>query len=249
MSELLGLPVSWLVLYFIITFFSFIVATTLGIGSLLILLPLLMLKFPPAQAIALVVPVILVNNVVRTIVFRKSIQTKPALKAAATAFPIALLTAFLPSIVPAKLIQAFIFLAVMYPLVSQYIFQYAPRVGERGLYLWGIIIGFISGITGTSGPPTAIMYRGYGLVLKQFVATIAFFEIGLQLIRLPVYAFTGLFPLDLVPFSCFLSLAAMAAVWVGQILLQHLNPRIFRLALDILLGIIALWLLYSIIMK
>ena len=247
MLELLGLSLDWAVLYFIVTLFAFVVATTLGIGSLLILLPFLMLKFPPGQAIALGGVVVLANDLVRVLLFRQSIQFKPALKAALTALPVALFASFLPSIIPLKLIQLFILLAVLYPLISQYVFKYETSIGERGLYLWGIVIGFIAGLVGTSGPPTAIMYRGYGLVLKKFVATVAFFEAGLQLIRLSVYASTGLLPTSLLPFACLIVSAAVLAVWIGRLLLDRLDPQIFRYALDVLLFIIACWLFYSIL--
>ena len=247
MIELFGLPITWIIIYFIISLLAFTVAATLGIGGPLILLPALLLHFSSAQAVAIVVPVMFANNISRVLLFREFIQLAPALRAGATALPFALLASFFTGIVSPELIKFFIFMAIVYPLGSHYLFKFRPKVSNRGLSLWGIIIGMISGLTGTAGPPTAIAFRGYGLFLKKFVATIALLQAALQLVRFPVYYSTGLMTKEILPFTLFLALASVLAAFVGSRLLNNLNPKLFRVYLDVLLGIVALWLLYSIL--
>ena len=247
MIELFGLPIIWVIAYFFVALLAFVVATTLGIGGPLILLPFLMLHFSSAQAVAIIVPVMFANSLSRVLLFKEFIQFTPAIKAGITALPFAIIASFITGVVSPKFIKFFIFLAIVYPLGSQYLFQFQPKIKFRGLMFWGVIIGLISGLTGTAGPPTAISFRAYGLVLKKFIATIALLQVALQLVRFPVYFSTGLITAKLLPFSFFLAGASTLAVFIGIALLDRLKPQFFRIYLDILLGIIAIWLLVSIL--
>jgi len=241
---ILGLSVSWLIFYFVITLFAFTVATTLGIGGPLILLPALMINFSSAESVAIVVPIMFANNVTRAYIFRSFIQKYPIWKTGITAIPFAIAASFMTELVPSSIIKLLVLAAIIYPLISQYIFRYQPKVGGKLLMLWGVFIGANSGLTGTAGPPMAIAFRGYGLVLTKFVATTAVIQACLQVVRFPIYYSTGLLRAELLPLSFFLSLASFLSVFIGLLILKKIKANQFRIYLDVLLGIIAIWIIY-----
>jgi uncharacterized membrane protein YfcA len=60
--ELFGLSPGFLLLTALVGFFGFVVSAAFGIGGVVLLIPLLSMALPPAQAIAVSAPVMLVND-------------------------------------------------------------------------------------------------------------------------------------------------------------------------------------------
>lgn len=237
----------WVMLLCLATFLAFTVAATLGIGGPLILLPILMLKFSPAESIAIIVPAMLINNIGRLGIFYSYLQIKPALLMLATALPFATVMAFFTGIVHPSVLKGLIILVISYMLMSRYVFSIQFKVKHRDLMLWGIPTGVISGLSGTAGPPMAIAMRGHGLVLEQFVATTALVQAGLQIVRLPVYLSTELLTTPHWTLAFIMAVSSIPSVFLSRMILKRLKPTSFRVALDILLGIIGLVMLINII--
>ncbi|RMG31355.1 MAG: sulfite exporter TauE/SafE family protein [Bacteroidetes bacterium] len=235
-----GLSVGALAVYGVLTFLAFTVASTLGIGGPLILLPALMLTFSPAESVAMLVPAMLVNNMAKILLFGKYIRWRPAALMAATALPAALAGAMLTGRVPSKLIQLAVAVMILLALASRYVFRHSVEVRAGGLILWGIPTGFISGLSGTAGPPMAIAMKGYGLSLEPFVATTACMQACLQLIRLPAYCSQQLLGEHLWSLAILLALCTLPAVFAGRQLLRKMKPQRFRLSLDLLLLLVGI---------
>lgn len=225
-------------------FAAFLVASTFGIGGPLILLPVLMSVFEPAQAVALVAPVMLCNNIGRMWLYRRDIQLAPALIAGLGALPAALFASLFTGLVPGRAltvaIAGFIVIAVLVPRLA----RRQLRVGRRGLVGWGTAIGLVAGLSGTAGPPMAVAMKGYGLLGVSFVATVAVLQFGLQLVRIPTYLSTGVFPIELLPLAAIMSVAAAASVFAARPILRRLEPARFRRLLDGLLLVIAIYLVF-----
>ena len=239
----------WVILLCLATLLAFTVASTLGIGGPLILLPILMLKFSPAESIAMIVPAMFVNNIGRLGIFYSHLQLKPALLMLTTALPFATIMAFFTGIIHPAILKGLIIFVIAYMLMSRYVFSIQFKIKRGGLIFWGIPTGAISGLSGTAGPPMAIAMHGYGLVLEQFVATTALVQAGLQIVRLPVYLSTELLTTSHWMLAFIMAASSIPSVFFSRIILKRLKPASFRIALDVLLGIIGLVLLISVILS
>ncbi|GAC1405355.1 MAG: hypothetical protein NVSMB49_24640 [Ktedonobacteraceae bacterium] len=226
-------------------FIAFVLTSTFGIGGPIILIPVLMLRLPAAQAIAVVVPVQLCNNLLMLVVQRRHVQVRAALVTGLSALPAALIAALLTRYVDARWLKLGVGAIILALLLHRYGLKLQFAISERGLLGWGALIGTISGFTGNAGPTTALAMKGYGLQGSQLVGTIALLQMALQLVRLPAYIATGLFPATLWSLAALLSVIAMVAVFVGQHLLYRLKGNSFQSLFDILLLLIALWLFFT----
>ena len=230
------------------TLLAFTIAATLGIGGPLILLPFLMLQFSLAESIALIVPSMFVNNIGRLVIFRKDLQLKPALTMLIFAIPLAIVGSFLTGKVSPILLKGLIIGVIAYLLINRYILAHpSSKISTKGLLLWAIPTGFISGLSGTAGPPMALALRGYGLVLKQFVATAAFIQASLQIVRLPGYFSSGLLSHNHWLLAITMALFSFPAIFISRKILNKLKPNSFRVALDVVLGMIGLMMLGSLV--
>jgi len=247
MTELLGLPLGWLVFYGAVMLVAFTIASTLGMGGPLMVMPLLLLQFEAATAVALIVPVIWVNNVGRTLLHHHHINWEAVWRSALLSVPLTLAAAYLTSEVPDTVLKILIIALIVYALASRYLFKVELKVGKKGLILWGIPIGIFTGLMGTSGPPMAIAYKGYGLVLRHFIATFSCVQIALQLVRLPGYWTSGLLNPGNLPLALYFALCGLPGVILAKPFLHRIKPETFRIGIDILLGLIALTMLIDVI--
>lgn len=227
------------------TFIAFVLTSTFGIGGPIILIPVLMLRLPAAQAIAVVVPVQLCNNLFMLIMQRRHVQIRVVLMTGLSALPTALIAALFTGYVDARWLKVGVGIIILALLIQRYGLKLQFAMSERGLLGWGALIGTISGFTGNAGPTTALAMRGYGLQGSQLVGTIALLQLALQLVRLPAYIATGVLPSTLWPVAALLSLVAISAVFIGQFLLHRLKGNSFQSLFDIFLLLIALVLLFT----
>lgn len=237
----------WLILICVMTLLSFTLAATLGIGGPLILLPILMLKFSPAESVVMIVPAMFVNNIARVKYYYKHIKFRPVLLFLSTAIPMAAGAAFMTKSVPSSVLKGLIIAIIAYSLISKYVFSIKLKLKIRGLLFWGIPTGLISGLSGTAGPPMAIAFRGYGLTMEAFVASTALVQAALQLVRLPGYLSTSILDKAHWSLAVLMALSGIPAVFVSKKILKYLDPKSFRIALDVLLGVIGLIMLSNLL--
>ncbi|MCG8425537.1 MAG: sulfite exporter TauE/SafE family protein [Proteobacteria bacterium] len=242
LSEWLGMGLDVAALYTAAAFAAFLVASTVGIGGPLILIPILLSELSPAAAVAIVAPVMLFNNMAKLGLYRGHIRLGPALTMAASALPAAVFASLFTGVVEGRVLRLIIALFIVLAVAVPWLARRELHVGRRGLVGWGAIVGAVAGFSGTAGPPMALAMKGHGLAGFPFVATVAVVQLALQTVRVPTYLTTGVFPIELWPLASIMSLAAAVSVLAARPLLRHLNPKRFRYLLDGFLLLIATYL-------
>lgn len=245
LSELFVLSPTLLVVTLVVGFFGFVVSAAFGIGGVVLLIPLLSLALPPAQAIAVSAPVMLVNNLGKAWVFRRAVNWRACLLVSALALPAAYGSARLVTVVDERIILVSVATLVIVSVALDRLRapSQKPRLGDVELVVWGGITGAISGLCGAAGPPTAIGLRGYGLSKDGFVGTVAVFAVLLQVAKIPAYVDTNVLPSRLLPLATLLGCLGLVAAAVGPALLRRVSESTFRGVVDGLLVISAVWLL------
>jgi hypothetical protein len=218
---------------------GFVVSSTFGIGGALLLLPVLMMRLPAAQAVAVVSPVMLASNLTKAWVFRAHIDKRATWLVSALAVPVAAVAAAFASLVDDRLISLGVAVLIVLSLVAERGMGRAMKFSERSLLLWGAVTGAVSGLCGAAGPPTAIGLKGYGLTRESFVGTVAVYAVLLQLVKMPGYIYTGQFPSTLWPLASLLAMTSVMAAAVAPRLLRHVPVARFKSAVDVLLALTA----------
>lgn len=244
---MLDLEPVMIVLFCGVGFAGFAVSSALGIGGTMALLPVLLLRLDAAEAVALVSPVMLFHNVCKMVLFRRDIRWKSAAVVSLTAAPAAGVAALYTTMVEPEVLQlgiaAMIGIALVLPVLGL-----AFTLTDRGLFASGVVIGATSGLVGAAGPPTAVAMRARGLHTGAFVATIAVLAVAMQLAKIPAYLSTGALRFDRWPLALLLSGCALLGLFVGRAALTRLNPHRFRRAVNVLLGLIAVWLVVRVVL-
>ena len=230
----------------VVGFFGFVVSATFGIGGVVLLIPMLSTTLPPAEAIALSAPVMLVNNIGKSIVYRRSLDLRALWLVSALSLPTAFVAALWTARVDERVLLLGVAGLVIFTLFVERVQQRSIRMSARALLLWGLVTGTISGLCGAAGPPTAIGLRSYGLEKNAFVATVAVFAVFLQFAKLPAYVITDVLPARMWPLALWLALLGVVSVATGPRLLSRVPERMFRNIVDGILLVSAAWLLFDV---
>jgi uncharacterized membrane protein YfcA len=223
-------------------FTGFYVSAVVGIGGALILLPVLMIWLPPAAAVALASPIMLLNNGSKLAAYLRHLDIGAALRVCATAMPAAAIGAAYVGVVPAAVLRVGVALLILTTVALSRAGSFEVRTSARGLLAWGVGIGAISGLAGAAGGPVAIALRGYGLAKERFVATVGCLAIGMQLVKIPSYVASSVLPAEHLPFALGLGATSIVAALLGRRTQRYVDAQRFRALLDVMLLALAVWL-------
>lgn len=128
-----------------------------------------------------------------------------------------------------------------------------PRIMRRLTYIprnWhglaaGTVAGFSSALAHTGGPPITIYLLLQQTTPAVFIATSALFFGILNWIKVPYYAYAGLFDLRLMVQSLWVIPVVAVSVWVGKRLSLRFDPQRFEALIVWLLAISGLLLVFA----
>jgi uncharacterized membrane protein YfcA len=126
--------------------------------------------------------------------------------------------------------------------------RWSQRWHPRGSLRWllGGLSGLFGGLAGNQGGVRSAALLAFDLPPRAFVATATATALAVDAVRTPVYlwrAGASLLAL-LLPISV-ATIGVLVGTLAGERLLFRLSPQRFQLAVSMLIGVLALWLLWS----
>ena len=201
-----------------------------GIG--LLSLPLMALVVSPVTAAAIMLPLLIAQDVVSVWSYRRDFDRRNL----ATLAPGALLGILLGYLLAAKVSDAAVVLAVGLISVGFALRRMLsdgkkPAVATQANWsagsLWGFLCGFTSMIAHAGGPPFQIYVMPQRLPPAVFVGTGALFFAVLNLIKIGPYLALGQFSAQNLATSAALLPVAVAATFAGVWLVRRVAPERF----------------------
>jgi uncharacterized protein len=216
-----------------------------GLGALLT--PILALVLPVAQAVGVLLPMLMVGDVFAVYMYWKEWD----LHLVKRMFPAGVLGAiagtflltWLPSDGLRIVLGIFVLLLVAYRFISDRIqtVRYEPR-GWHALAA-GFLAGLASGMFNNGGPAFNSYLLLQKLKARPFIATSAIFFALLNLIKVPGFLYTGVLDLPLLFSLWWVILFIPVGIWVARRTLTRLSPAAFEWIIVVLLIFSSLWLL------
>jgi uncharacterized membrane protein YfcA len=109
--------------------------------------------------------------------------------------------------------------------------------------LYGTAAGFATTVANAAGPVMSLYLLSKRLPKEDFVATGAWFFFFVNLAKVPIYAYHGLFGRQSLTFDALLAPAILAGAFTGRALLHSIPPRLFE-ALVIAMTVVGTALLF-----
>ena len=213
-----------------------------GIGILAV--PLMALAVPPVQAAAILLPILIVQDVVGVWAFRRTWDAANLkLLIPAATVGIALAYAFAAMVSDAAVALAVGLVSVAFGawrLVGASA-DLTPRPGNR---LFGAVCGVAAGFTSTishaGGPPFQIYMLPQRLERDRFIGTSAIFFAAINWLKVPAYAGLGEFTRENLLTALAMMPVAIVATFAGVRLVRRLSGERFYGVIHVLLILVGL---------
>jgi hypothetical protein len=197
------------------------------VGFGLVATPLLALAIPPLQAAAILLPVMLTQDVFAAWSFRSDCD-RPILS---LVLPGAIFGIALAWLLARYLDQASVRLAVgaigVAFVASHWIgLQFKPQGGASGVF-WGTVAGFTGTLANAGGPPFLVYAMSQGLPKMTFLGTMAVFFLVLNAAKLVPFFALGQFSHESLTTSIVLLPVAIAANLVAIRLVRRIPSSAF----------------------
>jgi uncharacterized membrane protein YfcA len=118
-------------------------------------------------------------------------------------------------------------------------------ISPLAISIGGFSYGFLGGLIGASGPINVMLLQATHHEKEAFISTFAATSISLTIIKLGIYIFTGLFPINLILVYILGIPTIFLASYFGHRLSQIIPRRTFQIFVLILLGVIAMRMIIS----
>lgn len=210
--------------------------------------PLMALVIPPAQAAAIMLPLLCVMDAGAVWAYRRT-WDRANMRILLPAGLLGVLAGMLGfryiSADGLKLILGLIALGfIAYRWLRRAQVRPAPRSAAKGLF-WGTLSGLTSFIAHSGGPPVNIYLLPQRLAPAQLIGTTVMFFTVLNLAKLLPYAWLGLFSTENIATSLALAPAGLLGVAMGLWVRQHVNEVLFYRLMYGFLGLTGLKLLWD----
>ena len=220
-------------------FVGFLLSTLGGGGGSLVIMPVLTFLFgaravPPSMTTGTVI-----SSVSRIFIFWKFIDWKVIRWFLPFSIPGAVAGAYTSTQVDEQwlelIIALFLILSVIWYLLEDKVLNFHIHLWHFSLA--GLLISFVSGLLGGTGPMINVLYLKYGDTKEKVVATRAAGEIFVHLVKLASYYYFGIFERNHLIFGLIIGVLAVIANFAGKFILKKISPTFFKwLTLGIILS-------------
>jgi uncharacterized protein len=216
-----------------------------GLGALLT--PILALVLPVAQAVGVLLPMLMVGDVFALYMYWKEWDSDLVKRMLPAGIVGAIAGTFLLSWLPPNglriVLGIFVLGLVLYRFVSDRIpaMQYKPKAWHAPAA--GSLSGFASGMFNYGGPAFSSYLLLQKLNARPFIATTAIYFAILNLIKVPGFLYTGVLNLSLLFSLWWVFPFIPLGMWVARRTLTRLSPSAFEGTIVVLLIFSSLWLL------
>jgi uncharacterized protein len=216
-----------------------------GAGAGIVLLPILVFKFGPQEAVPIMAIAGFMGNIAKVASWWRDVEWRAFIAysiAGAIGAAVGARTLLILPPNSAEAVLGILFL-VMVP-VRYILVQRELKIGLFGLALSGLGIGFISGIVLTTGPLSIPAFAAFGMTKGVLLSTEAMAALVMQSSKLAVFWHGGVLPLESVAKGLLVGASVMIGAFAGKRVVQHMSVTMFERVLDTMLiaaGLSMLW--------
>ncbi len=206
----------------------------IGTGASIIVLPFLVPIFGAQHAVPIMAVAGLLGNFARVLAWWRAVDLRAAGVYALAGIPAAIAGAYVLLAIPAGWADAAlgIFILVLLP-VRRLLDAYQRKLTLAHLAIWGVGVGFLTGMFLSTGPLSVPAFLGYGLVRGAFIATEAAASMAVQLAKIIAFNQFGALSLQNMGYGLIVGAALFAGTFASKPFVLRLSDRHFRLMMEV----------------
>jgi uncharacterized protein len=204
-------------------------------------MPLLVLVMDPIKAAAMLLPILMLQDVVGVWSFRKTLDRAVLYWMVPGAAVGIFLGWLLASVVDVDWVKGAVGAISLLFGIERLAARYGHRLRVGGPLpewvgsLWGVAAGFTSHIAHAGGPPFQAWTLGRGMSPTVYAGTAAIFFAIINAMKVPAYWQLGQFTRDTLTLALFFAPVAIASTVAGVVLVRRVSPQRFQLIVSLLM--------------
>ncbi|MDE2765301.1 MAG: sulfite exporter TauE/SafE family protein [Chloroflexota bacterium] len=218
-----------------------VVGGVVGIGTAIIMLPILALVLGVRETVAVLAVAMTMANLARMIANRREIDWRVVVWWTLGALPFAILGTFILASAPpealTRLLGAFFLLVVVYrrmPLGQDW------HMPVRGFAVLGAVQAGVTALFGAAGPLGVPFFLAYGLTRGAFVGTMSAGNVAMNGVRIPAQSGFDLLTLELALIGVGIGLVMFAGGFAGRWVVTRVSERFFIILVEVVLAAVGL---------
>jgi uncharacterized membrane protein YfcA len=219
-----------LIFLFLAGGFAWFISTVAAGGAAMLMIPIISFMIAP-QAVAPVISLgAVLANPSRAWMFRNHVDWTVSRWLIPGSFVGAIIGAWTFTQISGQWIQILLGLFLVSTLF-QYQFGKSKRsfpMKERWFFPLGLLVSFVSGVVGGTGPIQNPFMLNYGMEKERLVATKAVNSLAMQLTKLMSYAGFGAMTLEIGLYGLVIGIGGSIGAWFASQHLKNINPMRFR---------------------
>jgi uncharacterized protein len=209
------LPMTTILMLLVLGSLAGLLTTVAGLGGGLLLLLALSLLWDPHQALAATAIALLVGNLHRAFILRRSISRKVVGAFAIGAVPGSIAGGWLAVAVPAWVVQTFMVGSTVLSIVHA-LSHTNWRPGPNAIAPAGVLIGGLTGTSGGAAVLTSPLFLAAGLSGEAYVASLSASAVLMHVGRIVAYGAGGLVTTATLGYAALLALAILGGNLAGR---------------------------------
>jgi len=210
--------------------------------------PLLMLKLPATQAIALMLPILIIGDMLSVKSYWRKWDSKLLLSLMPGAITGIGLAYFIIDLINATHLQLIISLICIIFSLKNLLFKQATFTvfnNQISAFAMSTLSGITSSLVHAGGPPLIMYFSAIGLTPQKFIATASVFFAVLNIFKLIGVASLGMLSIDSVLTALAFAPLAFLGNWLGIKISASLSKQRFLTIMNYLLLSLGGWLLLT----
>src|SRR5450755_625917 len=217
-----------------------------GFGSSIMLMPVLVIADGPLKAVPIMAVAAILANLSRILVWWREVDWRAVAAYSVTGAPAAAAGARTLLVLPPHVVEAVLgaFFLLMIP-ARRWLAAQDIKLRLWHLAVIGLVVGYLTGIVVTTGPITAPIFLGYGLVKGAYLATEAAGSLAVYMSKAAVFRAFGALPTDAIVKGLLIGSSLMAGSFIAKRFVLKLEPSQFRQLMDALMFVSGSTMLWS----
>jgi uncharacterized membrane protein YfcA len=220
---------------FLSGFIASIISAIVGFGGAILLLPLLTYSMGIKAAVPLLTIAQIFGNASRVWFGRKELAWRPIIKFLISAIPFVVIGSILFSFVDGNIIRIIAGILLMIIVIVKRIIKENLKINNAGMYFGGALTGIISGVAGSAGPLSALLFNALNLSKIAYIASEAFVALMMHIVKMILYKKYLEIGMDIIIYGIIIGLAMVLGSYMGKKLVEKIPGKYFQIIIEICL--------------
>ena len=229
-----------ILILFISGYLAAVVSGIVGFGGGILLLPLLTYSMDIKTAIPLITIAQIIGNASRFWFNRKELVWKPVQFFLLGAIPFAIIGSLLFSYLQAEIIKPGIGILIILLVTIKRLVKPKNEPDRKVMLIGGSFTGIISGIAGTSGPFSALLFSSLKISAAAYIASEAFAALAMHSVKMTIYWQYLDLGKDIAIYGITIGIAMILGSYTGKKLIGKIKREYFQIIVEVCLVLVGI---------